>query len=254
MTMTEKQRKRYSRHIVLPYVGETGQEKLLSGKVLVIGAGGLGSPVTMYLAAAGVGTLGLVDYDAVDLSNLQRQILHQTKDAGRAKTVSARETVTAMNPDVAVHTYNERLNNDNIGDIIQEQNYDFIIDATDNFAAKFLINDACVRLQKPFSHAGVLGWEGQVMTYVPSAGPCYRCIFKEPPPPDAVLTCRQGGILGVICGVIGSIQATEALKYLTGAGELLTGCLLTYNALTMNFRKVRLPADKNCAACGENVL
>ena len=254
MKLTNEQLERYARHTVLPQVGVRGQEKILSGKVLIIGAGGLGSPVAMYLAAAGVGTLGLVDYDVVDISNLQRQIIHQIKDAGKAKTISGKETITAMNPDVTVHTYNELLTADNIKDVIKEQDYDFIIDATDNFATKFLINDACVSLQKPFSHAGVIRFEGQTMTYVPDLGPCYRCIFKEPPPQDAVLTCRQAGILGVVCGVIGTIQATEALKYLLGVGELLTGYLLTYDALTMKFRKVKLPTDKNCVACGNRAL
>lgn len=252
MNLSNEQLERYSRHIILKQVGGKGQEKILSGKVLVIGAGGLGAPAAMYLAAAGVGTLGLVDYDTVDLSNLQRQIIHQTKDVGKEKVISAKETIADMNPDVKVHTYNELVNAANIMDIIKDQDYDFIIDGTDNFPAKFLINDACVLLKKPFSHAGIIRFEGQTMTYEPGKGPCYRCVFSEPPPKDAVPTCRQAGVLGVMGGVIGTLQATEALKYILGVGELLTGHLLTYNALTMTFRKVKLPHNKKCAVCGEN--
>ncbi|MBR2216206.1 MAG: molybdopterin-synthase adenylyltransferase MoeB [Selenomonadaceae bacterium] len=252
MGLSNEQLERYSRHIILSQVGGKGQQKILNGKVLIIGTGGLGAPAAMYLAAAGVGTIGLVDYDTVDLSNLQRQIIHQTQDVGKAKIISGQETIAAMNPDVTVHTYDEMVAAANIKDIINDQDYDFIIDGTDNFPAKFLINDACVLLQKPFSHAGIIRFEGQTMTYVPGQGPCYRCVFKEPPPKDAVPTCRQAGVLGVMGGVIGTLQATEALKYILGVGELLTGYLLTYNALTMNFRKVKLPHQKDCAICGEH--
>ena len=251
MSLTNEQLERYSRHIILKQVGGKGQEKIISGKVLIVGVGGLGAPAAMYLAAAGVGTIGLVDYDVVDLSNMQRQIVHYTKDVGKQKIESGRETIAAMNPDVKVHTYNEWISADNIKDIIRDQDYDFVIDGTDNFPAKFLINDACVLLKKPFSHAGIIRFQGQTMTYVPGQGPCYRCVFKEPPPKDAVPTCRQAGVLGVMGGVIGTLQATEALKYILGIGELLTGHLLTYDALTMSFRKIKLPTNKHCAICGD---
>lgn len=252
MALTNEQMERYSRHIILSQVGGKGQQKILNAKVLVIGTGGLGAPAAMYLAAAGVGNIGLVDFDTVDLSNLQRQIIHQTADVGKAKTQSGKETINAMNPDVNVATYNEKVTAANIRDIIKDKDYDFVIDGTDNFPAKFLINDACVLTGKPFSHAGIIRFEGQTMTYVPNEGPCYRCVFKEPPPPDAVPTCRQAGVLGVMGGIIGTLQATEALKYILGVGDLLTGHLLTYNALTMTFRKVKLPKNKNCAVCGEH--
>lgn len=250
MSLTDEQMERYSRHIVLEQVGEKGQEKLLSGRVLIIGIGGLGAPAAMYLGAAGVGTIGLADRDTVDLSNLQRQIIHQTHDVGKSKTQSGWETIAAMNPDVTVHTYNEQVTASNIRDIIRDQEYDFILDGTDNFSAKFLINDACVLLQKPFSHAGIMRFQGQIMTYVPGEGPCYRCVFKEPPPKDAVPTGRQAGVLGAIAGVLGILQATEALKYLLGVGELLTGRLLTYDALAMAFRAIKLPRNEKCAVCG----
>lgn len=249
--LTNEQLERYSRHIILPQVGGTGQKKILSSKVLIIGTGGLGSPAAMYLAAAGVGHIGLVDYDTVDLSNLQRQIIHQTCDVGRAKIESGRETINALNPDVQVHTYNEQVTAANIRDIINDLDYDFIIDGTDNFPAKFLINDACVLMRKPFSHAGIIRFQGQTITYVPGESPCYRCVFNEPPPKDAVPTCRQAGVLGVMGGVIGTIQATEALKYILGIGELLTGYLLTYDALAMTFRKIKVPHNRRCKICGE---
>ena len=249
--LTNEQLERYSRHIILSQVGGIGQKKILSSKVLIIGTGGLGSPAAMYLAAAGVGHIGLVDYDTVDLSNLQRQIIHQTCDVGRAKIESGRETINALNPDVQVHTYNEQVTSANICDIIRDLDYDFIIDGTDNFPAKFLINDACFLLKKPFSHAGIIRFQGQTITYVPGESPCYRCVFNEPPPKDAVPTCRQAGVLGVMGGVIGTIQATEALKYILGVGELLTGYLLTYDALTMTFRKIRVPHNRRCKICGE---
>ena len=249
--LNNEQLERYSRHIILSQVGGIGQKKILSSKVLIIGTGGLGSPAAMYLAAAGVGHIGLVDYDTVDLSNLQRQIIHQTTDLGKAKIESGRETINAINPDVQVHTYNEQVTSANICDIIRDLDYDFIIDGTDNFPAKFLINDACVLLKKSFSHAGIIRFQGQTMTYVPDKSPCYRCIFNELPPKDAIPTCRQAGVLGVMGGVIGTIQATEALKYILGIGELLTGYLLTYDALTMTFRKIKIPHNKKCSICGE---
>ncbi|ATW28073.1 HesA/MoeB/ThiF family protein [Candidatus Formimonas warabiya] len=252
MSFTNEQLERYSRHIILKEVGAKGQKRLLNGKVLIIGAGGLGAPAAMFLAAAGIGTIGLVDFDAVELSNLQRQIIHFTKDVGKYKVISGEETIHEMNPDVEVVGYREWVSSSNITGIIKDRDYDFIIDGTDNFPAKFLINDACVLNKKPFSHAGIIRFSGQTMTYVPGQGPCYRCIFKNPPPPEAVPTCKQAGVLGVMGGVMGTIQATEAIKYLLGLGELLTGHLLTYDALHMNFRKVKLSHHKKCQVCGEN--
>ena len=234
MAFTDEQLERYSRHIILKEVGAKGQKKLLNAKVLIIGAGGLGAPAAMYLAAAGVGTIGIADADEVDLSNLQRQIIHTTQDVGKAKVLSAKETMEAINPDVKVNTYRTFIDSENIMDIIKD--YDFVIDGTDNFPAKFLINDACVMAKKPFSHAGIIRFKGQLMTYVPGQGPCYRCVFKNPPPKDAVPTCKQAGVIGAMGGVIGSLQAMEAIKYILGVGELLTGYLLTYDALKMEFR------------------
>ena len=251
MQLTNEQLERYSRHIILQQVGGKGQKKILASKVLIIGTGGLGSPAAMYLAAAGVGTIGLVDYDTVELSNLQRQIIHSTRDLDKPKIESGRETLNALNPDVEVITYDEQVTAANISDIIKDRDYDFIIDGTDNFPAKFLINDACVLLKKPFSHAGIIRFQGQTMTYVPDLGACYRCVFREMPPKDAVPTCRQAGVLGVMGGVLGTIQATEALKYILGIGELLVGRLLTYDALSMTFRTIKIARNKKCAVCGE---
>lgn len=251
MAFTNDQLERYSRHIILKEVGAKGQKKLLNANVLIIGAGGLGAPAAMYLAAAGVGTIGIADADEVDLSNLQRQIIHTTADIGKAKVLSAKETMEAINPEVTVKTYRTFVTSENISELIAD--YDFIIDGTDNFPAKFLINDACVMAKKPFSHAGIIRFKGQLMTYVPGQGPCYRCVFKNPPPKDAVPTCKQAGVIGAMGGVIGSLQAMEAIKYIIGQGELLTGRLLTYDALKMEFRKVKLPSDtSHCAVCGEH--
>lgn len=248
MGFTNEQLDRYSRHIILKEIGVKGQKKLAAGKVLIIGAGGLGAPAAMYLAAAGVGTIGIADADTVDLSNLQRQIIHTTADLGKTKVLSAQETMQAINPDVQVRTYPEYLYSGNILDIIAD--YDFILDGTDNFAAKFLINDACVMAHKPFSHAGIIRFRGQLMTVLPGEGPCYRCAFKEPPPKGAIPTCREAGVIGAMAGVIGSLQALEAVKYLTGAGELLVGKLLTFDALTMRFHTVKLPPrGDGCAVC-----
>lgn len=250
MAFTNEQLERYSRHIILKEIGVKGQKKLLGGKVLIIGAGGLGAPAALYLAAAGIGTIGIVDADVVDLSNLQRQVIHTTADIGKKKAESAAETMRAINPDITVNTYYEFVNSTNIRELIRD--YDFILDGTDNFAAKFLINDACVMENKPFSHAGIIRFKGQLTTVIPGKSPCYRCIFKNPPPKDAVPTCRQAGVIGAMGGVIGSLQAMEAVKYLTGTGTLLAGYLLTYDALSMEFHKIKLPPrGKGCAVCSD---
>jgi molybdopterin/thiamine biosynthesis adenylyltransferase len=251
MSFSNEQMTRYSRHIILKEIGVKGQKRLMEGRVLIVGAGGLGSPAALYLAAAGVGIIGIVDADEVDLSNLQRQVVHFTADVGKPKVQSAREKMEAINPDVKVNAYQTLAVADNILGLIED--YDFIIDGSDNFPAKFLINDACVIARKPFSHAGIIRFQGQLMTYVPGEGPCYRCVFETPPPPDVVPTCRQAGVIGAMGGVIGSLQAMEAIKYLAGVGKLLTGFLLTYDALTMEFRKIKLPGKRNgCAVCGEH--
>ena len=251
MSFSNEQLERYSRHIILKGIGVKGQKKLAAAKVLIIGAGGLGAPAAMYLAAAGVGTIGIADADTVDLSNLQRQIIHTTDDLGKPKVESAAETMRAINPDVEVRTYNEFIYSQNILDIIAD--YDFILDGTDNFPAKFLINDACVMANKPFSHAGIIRFTGQLMTVIPHESPCYRCVFKDPPPKGAVPTCREAGVVGAMAGVIGSLQALEAIKYITGAGELLTGKLLTFDALTMKFHTVKLPPrGSGCAVCSDS--
>lgn len=250
MDLTDKQRERYKRHLLLQEVGVRGQEKLLEGRVLVIGAGGLGSPVIMYLAASGVGTIGIADGDVVDLSNLQRQIIHSGRAVGMSKTESAKRWVKQINPDVQIRLYPERVSPDTISQYIES--YDFIIDATDNFVAKFLINDACVLAGKPFCHAGIREFYGQVLTYVPGEGPCYRCIFEEIPDEGNEELSSATGVIGSIPGVIGSIQALEAQKYLTGAGELLTGKILTFDGLTMKFRTVEVPErSAGCRVCGE---
>lgn len=250
MGLNEQQIQRYSRHIILEEIGRAGQEKLLASKVLIIGVGGLASPVDLYLAAAGVGTIGIMDADKVDLTNLQRQIIHRTDDVGTKKVVSAKKKMLGLNPDTIVKTYQHRAKAENIRPIIRE--YDFVIDATDNFAAKFLINDACYFEKVPFSHAGILRFEGQLMTVLPGETTCYRCVFGGPPPAGAVPSCSQPGVLGLLPGVIGSLQATEAVKYLLGIGDLLTNKLLTYSALTMDFRKISLKPNPNCPICGEN--
>jgi molybdopterin/thiamine biosynthesis adenylyltransferase len=250
MAFSNEQLERYSRHIILKEIGVKGQKRLSSGRVLIIGAGGLGAPSALYLAAAGVGVIGIVDADTVDLSNLQRQVIHSTPDVGRPKVESAREKMEAINPEITVNAKRIFVNSGNILDLVSD--YDFVIDGTDNFPAKFLINDACVLAKKPFSHAGIIRFQGQIMTYVPGEGPCYRCAFPSPPPADAVPTCSQAGVIGAVGGVIGSLQAMEAIKSLTGAGQLLAGSILTYNALSMEFRKVRIKARDDCAVCGKN--
>ncbi|HBA89079.1 MAG TPA: adenylyltransferase [Geobacter sp.] len=250
MKLTEEQINRYSRHILLKEVGGKGQKKLLNGRVLIIGAGGLGSPIALYLAAAGVGTIGIADADEVDLSNLQRQVIHFTADVGKAKVLSAKEKMVAINPELNVVTYETWVSAENIAAMVAD--YDFVIDGTDNFAAKFLINDACVLANKPYSHGGILQFDGQTMTVTPGQSPCYRCIFPEPPPKDVIPTCSRAGVIGVLPGVLGTLQATEAIKYLLGAGDLLTGRLLTYNALRMRFREVPVKKNPKCPICGEN--
>ncbi len=249
MNLTEEQLERYSRHILMRNVGVEGQEKICGGKVLIIGAGGLGSTVSLYLAAAGVGTIGLADGDVVDLANLQRQVIHFTADVGKAKVISAKEKMEAINPDIKVVTYRERVSANNISEIIKE--YDFVVDCTDNFPSKFLINDACVLGEKPFSHAGILRFDGQTMTYVPGET-CYRCVFKAPPPKGAIPGGAQVGVLGAAVGMLGTIQAAEALKYLAGIGELLVNRLLIFDALSMNFRTVSFKWNPDCPVCGED--
>jgi thiamine biosynthesis protein ThiS len=245
--LTEGQIERYSRQIILDGVGGAGQEKLLAAKVLIVGAGGLGSPAALYLAAAGVGTLGLVDADVVDVTNLQRQILHATPDVGTRKIDSARAKLAALNPDVAVRLHPERLTAANAAAILRD--YDFVIDGTDNFPAKFLINDACVLGGKPFSHGGILRFDGQLMTVLPGQSACYRCVFPAPPPAGAVPSCSEAGVLGVLAGVIGTLQAAEALKFVLGKGDLLTDVLMTYDALRGEFRKVVVRRNPDCPVC-----
>lgn len=245
--LSDLQKELYHRNIIIPEIDEEGQLKLLHSRVLVVGLGGLGSPALLYLAAAGIGQIGIVDSDRVELSNLQRQILHGRDDIGHKKTFSACETIARLNPDVDLTTYPFRLTTSNASEIIAA--YDFIIEATDNFKSKFLINDISVEQGKAFSHAGILGTYGQTMTVIPNQGPCYRCIFKEVPPPGAVKTTAETGVLGGVPGVFGAIQATEAIKYLLGCGDLLVGRLLSWNALKGTFREVKLPPDLRCEIC-----
>ncbi len=248
--MTDEQRIRYSRHMLIPEVGEEGQWKLLDAKVLLIGAGGLGSPAAMYLAAAGVGTLGIVDYDVVDLSNLQRQILHGVEDIGRAKVESARETLASINPDVRVIAHNTPLNSENVMEIIRD--YDIVVNGSDNFPTRYLINDACVMAGKPLVDGSIFQFEGQVTVYKADEGPCYRCLFPTPPPPGEVPSCAEGGVLGVLPGVVGCLQAVEAIKLILGLGHPLIGRLLLYDALSAEFHEVRLRKNPRCPVCGEN--
>lgn len=249
MEFTEDQIHRYSRHILLKEIGIEGQLKIASAKVLVIGCGGLGSPVALYLAAAGVGMLGLIDADVVDVSNLQRQVLHFTPDIGIPKVISAKEKINKLNPDVQVTCYHELLTKENSLAIISD--YDFVLDCTDNFAAKFLINDSCVYLRKPYSHGAILGFEGQTFTYIPESS-CYRCIYDEAPPADSAPSCSQAGVLGAIAGMLGTIQAAEALKFITGSGELLTNKLLRFNALTMEFKRLNVLKNDECSVCNDS--
>lgn len=251
MAFTDDQLERYSRHLILKEIGVRGQKKLLAARVLVIGAGGLGSPAAMYLAAAGVGTIGIVDDDVVDLSNLQRQIIHGTGNVGMPKVESAAETVTSINPDVTVKPYHIRVSAGNIAELIA--GYDVIVDAADNFSTKFLINDACVLAGKPYIYGGALRFEGQLMTYVPGRGPCYRCIFRDMPAAGEVPSCKEAGVLGAVVGVIGSMQAVEAVKLILGVGKPLTARLMTFDALAMTYRAVPLPErEPDCPVCGEH--
>jgi adenylyltransferase/sulfurtransferase len=242
--------RRYSRHLIIPDVGMIGQKRLKNARVLCVGAGGLGSPALMYLAAAGVGTLGIVEFDVVDESNLQRQIIHGVSDIGRSKAESARDSIKEINPYVDVVLHEERLDSTNVMPLFSQ--YDLIIDGTDNFATRYLVNDACVLLGKPYVWGSIYRFDGQASVFWAEHGPCYRCLYPEPPPPGMVPSCAEGGVLGVLCASIGSIQVTEAIKLLTGIGDPLLGRLKVYDALEMDYREVRIRKDPNCAVCGEN--
>jgi molybdopterin/thiamine biosynthesis adenylyltransferase len=250
--LTQDQIVRYSRQLILKEVGGRGQRKLMESKVLIVGAGGLGSPAALYLAAAGVGRIGIADSDRVDLSNLQRQVIHSTKSLGMPKAESAKETIQALNPEVEVTTIEERLDSGNALKILK--GWDFVIDGSDNFPTKFLINDACVLKDIPFSHAGVLRFIGMTTTVIPHRGPCYRCLIKEAPPPGAVPTCQEAGVLGTVPGVMGAIQATEAIKFLIGAGNLLVGRVLYFDALNLRFDQFELKRNPRCPSCGDKPL
>jgi molybdopterin/thiamine biosynthesis adenylyltransferase/rhodanese-related sulfurtransferase len=242
--------KRYSRHLIIPEIGMTGQKRLKNARVLVVGAGGLGSPALLYLAAAGVGTLGVIDFDVVDESNLQRQIIHGQSDVGRLKAESARDSIAEINPYVNAQVHTEALSNDNVLEIFSS--YDLIVDGTDNFATRYMVNDACVLLGKPYVWGSIFRFDGQASVFWAEYGPCYRCLYPDPPPPGMVPSCAEGGVLGVLCASIGSIQVTEAIKLLTGVGESLTGRLMIYDALEMSYRTVRVRKDPECAICGKN--
>jgi len=250
MAMTNEEILRYSRHLIMPEVALEGQEKLKAARILCVGAGGLGSPIALYLAAGGVGTLGLVDFDVVDSTNLQRQIIHTTADVGRPKVQSAAEKIRAANPFVGLELFEERLSSDNALEIFR--GFDIVVDGTDNFATRYLVNDACVLTGKPYVYASVYRFEGQATVFAAPGGPCYRCLYPEPPPPGMVPSCAEGGVLGVLPGLLGVIQATETIKLILGAGESLAGRLLLVDALSMRFREVRLKRDPACPVCGEN--
>jgi len=249
-SLTIDEVRRYSRHLIIPDVAMVGQKRLKNARVLCIGAGGLGSPALMYLAAAGVGTLGIVDFDVVDESNLQRQIIHGQNDIGRSKAESARDAVLEINPLVTVNLHEDRLDSSNVMEIFA--GYDLIVDGTDNFATRYLVNDACVLLHKPYVWGSIYRFDGQASVFWAEHGPCYRCLYPEPPPPGMVPSCAEGGVLGVLCGSVGAIQVTEAIKLLTGIGEPLLGSLMVYDALDMEYRKINVRKDPNCAVCGEN--
>ena len=248
--LTVDEVRRYSRHLIIPDVGMTGQKRLKNARVLCVGAGGLGSPALLYLAAAGVGTLGIVDFDVVDESNLQRQIIHGQSDVGRPKAESARDSIRELNPLVNVVLHTERLDSDNAMEIFAQ--YDLIVDGTDNFATRYLVNDACVLLGKPYVWGSIYRFDGQASVFWAEYGPCYRCLYPEPPPPGMVPSCAEGGVLGVLCASIGSIQVNEAIKVITGIGEPLAGRLMIYDALEMSYRTVRVRKDPECAVCGKN--
>ena len=250
MDFNDDQLLRYSRHIILPEVGGKGQAKIANAKVFIIGAGGLGCPVGYYLTAAGVGTIALIDNDTVEMSNLQRQIAHSVNTIGMPKVESAKKTFKALNPDVNIIAIQKRISKDDILDLIRD--YDVVIDGSDNFPTRYLVNDACVIAKKPLVSGAILRFEGQVTTIVPGDGPCYRCLFEEPPPPGLVPSCQEAGVLGVLPGVIGGLQATEVLKLILGKGELLKGELLIYNALKTTFRKVKIPKNPLCPVCGDH--
>ena len=249
LTLTPEQVKRYSRHIIMSDVGSKGQRALMGAKALIIGAGGLGSPSAIYLSLAGVGTVGIVDFDVVELSNLQRQILHHTADVGRPKVQSAIDNIKAYNPDVNVVVHETRLESDNAMEIISQ--YDLVINGADNFATRYLVNDACYLLKKPLFDGSILIFDGQATVFLPGQG-CYRCLFPSPPPPGMVPNCAEAGVLGALTGLVGSIQATEALKYFLGIGESLSSRLLLIDALSMTFREVRLKKNPDCPLCGDN--
>ncbi len=249
MSFTDEQITRYSRHILLPEVGGKGQKKISQARILIVGAGGLGSPAALYLAAAGIGTLGLIDADVVDLSNLQRQVIHHTSDVGRAKVESAKEKVERLNPDVKVVTYHDHLVAQNALAIIKD--FDVVIDGVDNFAGKFLINDACFFAEKPLIHGGILRFDGRVTTIIPRKSACYRCVFKNPPPAGLVPSCQEAGVIGVLAGVIGTLQATEALKIVLGIGQPLTNRMLDYEAKKGLFREIRCKRNPHCPLCGD---
>jgi sulfur-carrier protein adenylyltransferase/sulfurtransferase len=249
--LSPEQRARYSRHLLIPEVGEAGQQKLLDARVLLIGAGGLGSPASLYLAAAGVGTLGIVDADVVDDSNLQRQIVHSTNTLGEPKVLSAKRTIEALNPDVQVLAYQERLTSENIDRILAD-GWDVIVDGADNFPTRYLVNDASVWNDIPVVHGSIYRFEGQVTVFHPHVGPCYRCLYPAPPPPELAPSCAEGGVLGVLPGIVGSLQASEALKVILGAGETLTGRLLLFDALHTTFDEVAVKKDPTCPVCGEH--
>jgi sulfur-carrier protein adenylyltransferase/sulfurtransferase len=249
-SITVDEVRRYSRHLIIPDVAMAGQKRLKNAKVLCIGAGGLGSPALMYLAAAGVGTLGIVDFDVVDESNLQRQIIHGQSDIGRSKAESARDSVLEINPLITVNLHEQRLDSSNVLEIFAD--YDLIVDGTDNFATRYLVNDACVFLHKPYVWGSIYRFDGQASVFWADHGPCYRCLYPEPPPPGMVPSCAEGGVLGVLCGSVGAIQVTEAIKLITGVGEPLLGQLMVYDALEMEYRKINVRKDPNCVVCGEN--
>ena len=247
--LTAEEVQRYSRHLILPEVGVDGQRKLKAARVLCVGAGGLGSPAALYLGAAGIGTIGIIDFDAVDMSNLQRQILHGTPDVGRSKLQSARDRINALNPNVRVESHETALTSKNALEIFRD--YDIILDGTDNFATRYLVNDACVLLNKPNAYGSIFRFEGQASVFATKGGPCYRCLYPEPPPPGLVPSCAEGGVLGVLPGVIGTIQATETIKLILGAGGTLIGRLLLYDAWGMRFRELKLRRDADCPVCGD---